>query len=169
MELLNKIYGLVQAVKCWNNKFCNDMTAIGFEQSKADPCVFRKITDKKAETVVVVHVDDVFAHAKDQAAMERFAAELGRKFKLKDMGNAKYYMECHITRGHKAHELKIDQRLYVESMVERFGVKKTSRVPASSGVPTLSKVDEPQTPAEKKYMLKFPYREAVGRSCGWQR
>ena len=31
-----------------------------------------------------------------------------------------------------------------------------------SGVPTLSNTDEPQTPEEKKYMLKFPYWEAVG-------
>ena len=30
--LLNKvIYGLVQAGRCWNNKFCNDLTSIGFE------------------------------------------------------------------------------------------------------------------------------------------
>ena len=29
---LNKaIYGLVQAGRCWNNKFCDDITAIGFE------------------------------------------------------------------------------------------------------------------------------------------
>ena len=43
---LNKaIYGLVQAGMCWNNKLCDDMTAIGFEQAKADPCVFRKVVD----------------------------------------------------------------------------------------------------------------------------
>ena len=84
------------------------MTAIGFEQSKADPCVFRKIADKEAEVVVVVHVDDNLAHAKEQATMERFAAELGRKFKLKDMGDAKYYMRCHITRDRKALEMKLD-------------------------------------------------------------
>ena len=45
--------------------------------------------------------------------------------------------------------------------MEKFGVKKASRMPASSGVPTLSKADESRTP-EKKCMLKFPYREAVG-------
>ena len=43
------------------------MTAIGFEQAKADPCVFRKVADGEAEMVVVVHVDDNLAHAKDQA------------------------------------------------------------------------------------------------------
>ena len=46
--------------------------------------------------------------------MNRFAAELGRKFKLKDMGDAEYYMGCPITRNRKARELKFDQHLYVE-------------------------------------------------------
>ena len=41
---LNKgIYGVVQMGRCWNNKFCDDMTAIGFEQAKADPCVFHNV------------------------------------------------------------------------------------------------------------------------------
>ena len=159
---LNKaIYGLVQAGRCWNNKFCDDMTAIGFEQAKADPCVFRKVVDGEEEMVVVVHVD-VLAHAKDQATMDRFAAELGQKFTLKNMGDAGYYMGCHITRNRKARELKFNQHLYVESMVKRFDVKKTTKIPAASGVPTLSKADEPRNPEEKEEMRKFPYREAVG-------
>ena len=57
--------------------------------------------------VVSVHMDDILAHAKDQATMVRLAAELGEKFKVK-------------------------------SMVEKFGVEKARRTPASSGVPTLS-------------------------------
>ena len=112
---LNKvIYGLVQAGRCWNNKFCDDMMAIGFEQAKADTCVFRKVFDCDAEMVVVVHVDDILAHAKDQATMDRFAVDLGQKFKSKDMGDAGYYMGCHITRNRKARELKLDQHLYVK-------------------------------------------------------
>ena len=140
MGRLNKaIYGLVQAGRCWNNKFCDGMTAIGFEQAKADPCVFRKVVDGEAEMVVVVHVDDILAHAKDQATIDRFAAELGQKFKLKDMSDAGYYMGCHITRNRKARELKFDQHLYVESMVKRFDVTKTTKIPAASGVPTPQK------------------------------
>ena len=147
---LNKaIYGLVQAGRCRNNKFCHDMTAIGFEQAKADPCVFRKVVDGEAEMVVVVHVDDILPHAKGQAVMDKFATELGHKFKLKDMGDAGYYMGGHITRNRKARELKLDQHLYVESMVKRFDVKKTTKIPAASGVPTLSKADKPRNPDEK--------------------
>ena len=160
---LNKaIYGLVQAGRCWNNKFCDDMTAIGLEQAKADPCVFRKVVDGEAEKLVVLHVDDILAHAKDQATMDRCAAELGQKFKLKDMGDAGYYMGCHITRNRKARELKLDQHLYVKSMVKRFDVKKATKIPAASGVPTLSKADEPRNPEAKEEMRKFPYLEAVG-------
>ncbi|CAN0174703.1 unnamed protein product, partial [Ascophyllum nodosum] len=120
------------------------------------------VVDGEAEMVVVVHVDDILAHAKDQATMNRFAAELGRKFKLKDMGDAEYYMGCHITRNRKARELKFDQHLYVESMVKRFNVKKEAKIPAASGVQTLSKADEPQNPEEKEDMKMLPYREAVG-------
>ena len=164
---LNKApYGLVQAGRCWNNKFCDDITAIGFEQAKADPCVFRKVVDGEAEMVVVVHVDDILAHAKDKSTMDRFAAELGQKFKLKEMGDAGYYMGCRITRNRKARELKFDQHLYVKSMVKRFDVKKTTKIPAASGVPTLSKTDEPRNPEEKGEMRKFPYREAVGALDG---
>ena len=160
---LNKaIYGLVQAGRCWNNKFCDNMTAIGFEEAKADPCVFRKVVDGEAEMVVVVHVDDILAHAKDRATMDRFAAELGQKFKMKDMGDAGYYMGCHITRNREARELKFDQHLYVESMVKKFDVKKKSMILAASGVPTLSKADQPRNPEEKEEMRKFPNREAMG-------
>ena len=138
------------------------MTAIGFKQAKADPCVFRKVVGGEAEMVVVVHVDDILVHAKNQATMDRFAAEIGPKFKLKNMGDVGYYMGCHITRNRKARELKLDQHLYVESMVKRFDVKKVTKIPAASGVPTLSKADEPRNPEEKEEMKKFPYREAVG-------
>ena len=63
--------------------------------------MFHKIAEKEAEMVVVVHVDDIHAHARDQTTMESYAAELGRKFKLKDISDAKYYMAYYITRGRK--------------------------------------------------------------------
>ena len=163
VRLLNRaIYRLVQAGRCWNNKLCSDMAAIGFEQSKAHPCVFRKIADKEAEIVVVVHVDGILDHAKDQATMERFATELGRKFRLKDMGDAKYYMGCHITRDRKAHELELDQRLYVKSMVEKFGVKKSSRVPALLRCQPSQKRMSRKPRRRRNICLQFPYREVVG-------
>ena len=47
-------------------------------------------------------------------------------------------------------------------MVRRFDVKKVTKIPGASGVPTLSKADEPRNPEEKKEIRKFPYRETAG-------
>lgn len=86
---MNKaIYGLAQAGRCQRNKACVDITVIEFEQSNADPCVVFKVADSDMEMVVVVQVDDISLHAKDKATIDRFAAELGHKFKLIDIGDA---------------------------------------------------------------------------------
>ena len=50
-----------------------------------------KVDGGEVEVVVVVHVDDNLAHSRGQATMERFAVELKRKFKLKDMDDDNYY------------------------------------------------------------------------------
>ena len=47
-------------------------------------------------------------------------------------------------------------------MVKRFDFKKATKISAASGVPTLSKADEPRNPEEKEEMRKLPYQEAVG-------
>ena len=47
-------------------------------------------------------------------------------------------------------------------MVKRFDVKKETKIPAASGVPMLSKADEPRNSEKKEEMRKFPYREALG-------
>ena len=70
--LLNKIYGLVQTVRCLFNIFCDDK----FEQSEADRRVFYKFDDAEVEMVAFMHVDDILAHA--QATIERFTVELGK-------------------------------------------------------------------------------------------
>lgn len=70
---------------------------IGFEHSKADPCVFCKVVAGEAEIMVVEHVVGILSYAKDQVTIDRFAVELGQKFKLKDTSDARYYMGCHIT------------------------------------------------------------------------
>ena len=88
---------------------------------------------------------------------------------MKDMDDAKYDMGYHITRVRKARELKLDQHLYVKSKVEKFGIKKASRILASSGVSFISKADEPQTPEKKEKRCQSSHtKKQWGRSCGRQ-
>ena len=73
MGFLNKIYGLVQTGRYLFDIVCDDK----FEQLEAGRCVFREFDDGEVEMVVLMHMDDILAHA--QATMERFAARLGGK------------------------------------------------------------------------------------------
>ena len=51
---------------------------IGVEQSKADPCVFRKVVDGEVTLIVCVHVDDLPVTAKDKETFGVFYAQLKR-------------------------------------------------------------------------------------------
>ena len=160
--ILNKaIYGLVQAGTCWNMRLTNDLKTLGFEQLHVSPCAFRTFVAGKMEAILVVHVDDLLALTVTKEAMETFVRELRSMLKIKYLGEAPYYMGCHITRDWSKKKLKSNQYLYVRTITERFGIGKTAMVPATAGGKSLSKEHGSKTPEEKGKMTKIPYREAV--------
>ena len=54
--------------------------------------MFRKVDDKEVEMVMVMHVDDILAHAKEQPAMKSFASELRKTFMWEDMGDIRFFV-----------------------------------------------------------------------------
>ena len=97
---------------------------------------------------------------------EQALRDLHSCFPIKDLGEASYYLGCHITRDRDAGTLKFDQHRYVQAVAERFGITKTSAIPSAAGEKALSKEDSPQTDAEAEEMRQVPYREAVGALKG---
>ncbi|CAN0074023.1 unnamed protein product, partial [Ascophyllum nodosum] len=84
-------------------------------------------------------------------------------FPIKDIGEAGFYLGCHITGDCDAGTLKFDQHYYVRTMASKFRVEKTSTTPAAAGEKPLSKDDARQTVAETEEMHVIPsYWEAVG-------
>ena len=110
-------------------KVTNDLKMLGFAQSRADPCIFRKAIVGKMEAILVVHVDDLLALAITNEAMEMFVRELRATSKVKDLSEASYYAVCHITRGRTKKELKFERNLYTRTITEQFGTDKTAMVP----------------------------------------
>lgn len=123
----------------------DDLKKLGFEQSHADPCVFRKDVDEQAEVVAVIHVDDILVASKWSGNIDQFVADLRSRFKIKDLGKATCYMGSHISRNRQKRELKFDQLQYVQTTTDRFGTVKTSMIPAAAGSRPLSKEDGPQS------------------------
>ena len=143
-------------------KFTDGIKDKGFEQSHADPCVFRRIVDDEVVTVIVEYVDDILLASKTKKHEGRTLSDLSSCFNIKDLGEAEFYLGCHITRNREARTLTFDQHIYAETVAKGFNVTKTSMIPMATGVKPLSKEDGPKNPKEREEMRRIPYREAVG-------
>ena len=66
-KLERAIYGLKKSGCKWGH-FCADtLIADGFEQCKADPCIFRKIVDRVVVMSIGVYVDDLLVGGSQEA------------------------------------------------------------------------------------------------------
>ena len=113
-------------------------------------------------TVVVVYVDDILLASKTMEDEGRTLSDLSSCFKIKDLGEAGFYLGCHITRNREVRTLTFDQHIYAETVSKRFNVTETGMIPMATGMKPLSKEDGPKNPKERKGMRRIPYREAVG-------
>ncbi|CAM9228118.1 unnamed protein product [Discosporangium mesarthrocarpum] len=59
VRLNSALYGLSQGSRRWNDRFTQVLLGLGFDQSKADPCLFRYVSNYDVDLLVAVHVDDM--------------------------------------------------------------------------------------------------------------
>ena len=127
------------------------------------PCVFRKSIAGNMKAILVVHVDDLLVLTVIKEAVETFVGELRSTLKIKDLGEASYYMGRHIPQDRVKQKLKFDQYLHARTITERFGVSKTAIVPSTpGGVKLLSKEHVPKPPEENDKMTNIPHLEVMG-------
>ena len=73
------MYGLRKAGRQWKMRLTRVLLqTTGMEQSKADPCVYRKVVDGEVTLIGCVHVDDPAVTAKDKRCLMLSCAVEGR-------------------------------------------------------------------------------------------
>ena len=89
--------------------------------------------------------------------------QLFSKFNMKDLGAANYILGMEIKRDRANRKLWLNQRKYVETVLQRFNMQdsKLVNVPIPVGV-KLSSEQCPKTQEEEEDMSHVPYESAVG-------
>jgi hypothetical protein len=117
---LNKsLYGLKQASRQWFAKFSSTIIKQGFVQSKSDYSLFTR-TQGTAFIALLVYVDDILIASNDMPSVNTLKASLHAEFKLKDLGNLKYFLGLEVARSTKG--ISLCQRKYVLDILSDSGI-----------------------------------------------
>nr|GEW39575.1 putative RNA-directed DNA polymerase [Tanacetum cinerariifolium] len=91
-RLKKSLYGLKQSPRAWFGRFTLAMKRYGFKQSNSDHTLFLK-NRKNRVTYLIIYVDDMVITGNDEEEIKRLKKGLFTEFKMKDLGNLKYFLE----------------------------------------------------------------------------
>ncbi|XP_050255160.1 uncharacterized mitochondrial protein AtMg00810-like [Quercus robur] len=114
---------------------------LGFIQSKANYSLF---TRQQGESFIalLVYVDDVLIATNDKEQVDQFKVLLDQKFKLKDLGDLKYFLGLEVSRTVKG--IALCQRKYALELLsdaELLGCK-PSRIPMEQNLKLIHKLSQ---------------------------
>jgi len=118
-RLLKFLYGLKQASRQMNLKLTQALLDSGFAQSKHDYSLFTK-ADKNKFMLVLVYVDDLLVTGNDLDEIQNVKVVLHQKFKLKDLGELRYFPGIEFARSKEG--ILMSQRKYALEMISDMGL-----------------------------------------------
>jgi hypothetical protein len=72
--------------------------------------------------MIALYVDDIPAACNDATLLTSFKAQLGARFKIKDMGSLSQLLCMHITRDRSARTISLDQSKYLRDILAKYGM-----------------------------------------------
>ncbi|KAI5321949.1 hypothetical protein L3X38_031021 [Prunus dulcis] len=118
-RLHKSLYGLKQASRNWFAKFTNALQDAGFVQSLADYSLFTRYHDNSF-TIILIYVDDIVITGNDPKAIQSLKDFLHARFRIKDLGNLKYFLGIEVARSKKG--IFISQRKYALDILDDAGL-----------------------------------------------
>ena len=162
-RLLKGLYGLKQAGRQWYKKFIEEFAKIGFRQIESDWSVHTCETEL-GRSMTATSVDDILVASTTKAESDQVAKDLGSLFEITDSEQVESLLGCRITRNRARRSIKIDQEIYITSILRQFGMEHCNS--ATTPLPPklyLTKHMCPTTQKEREEVSHHPYREVVGK------
>jgi transposase InsO family protein len=161
-RLKKSLYGLKQSGRQWYQRMNDVLLNMSFYHLEADHCVY-VFKDSSTIIILTLYVDDLLLISNSLKKLTQFKERLSVTFQMKDLGEASYVLGLQIRRDWAARSLSISQSLYIQKVLNKFGMTNCDPVstPLDNHV-VLSKSQAPATPAAKEQMKRVPYQSAVG-------
>ncbi|XP_022569788.1 uncharacterized protein LOC111212509 [Brassica napus] len=127
-RLHKSIYGLKQASRQWFLKLSSTLCAMGFEKAHGDHTLFTR-SKNGTFLAILIYVDDILIVSNQDSLVVEFKCALQAHFKLRDLGEAKYYLGLEIARS--AEGISLCQRKYTLELLSTTGflASKPSTIP----------------------------------------
>ncbi|RVW81703.1 Retrovirus-related Pol polyprotein from transposon RE1 [Vitis vinifera] len=153
-HLHKSLYDLKQASRQWFAKFSTAIQAAGFVQSKADYSLFT-CRKGKSFTALLIYVDDILITGNDVNAIVALKQFLHSHFRIKDLGDLKYFLGIEVSRSKKG--ISISQRKYTLEILKDGGFL--------GAKPVNFPMEQNTKLSDSGELLKDPsqYRRLVGR------
>jgi Reverse transcriptase (RNA-dependent DNA polymerase) len=158
-KLKRSIYGLRQAPRACNKRLTGDLKLSGIQPLINAESVFSSIADESV-VYLIIYVDYILVVAAFESALTRVKTILTKLYKIKDLGNAEYFLGVKIEREHK--QVKLTQELYTRGVLERYGMLESKRAPTPMAQSSDLMHMSPCSESDSKSMIGVPYREAIG-------
>ena len=167
-KLHKSLYRLKQASWQWYLKLSSTIMKMGFMKSRNDHTLFVKNVDGRY-LAVLVYVDDILVVRNKDEVFKDFIGELESYFKLRNLGDAKYFLGFEIARSAKG--ISVCQIKYILELVDDtcFLGCKPSSIPLDPtvqlSIETIIPKDESKIIHEMGALLSEPkvYRRMMGR------
>jgi hypothetical protein len=129
---LNKaLYRLKQSPKLWFDTLADFLATIGFQPLVSNACIF---SDGKG-TFITTFVDDLQLIRPSIETINQLKAALHAKFKIEDLRASSFYLGIELTRDKPNRTLKLNQKAYIERMLDDFNINdyKPAPTPMTTG------------------------------------
>jgi hypothetical protein len=123
-KLKRSLYGLKQAGRTWNATLDKSLLELGFTRLDAETClyIYREAGKGGGICFLVVYVDDLLLAASSRALMNTIKSMLSSRFKMRDLGPAKFMLGIEVERDRRARTITLSQRQYFDKVLERCGM-----------------------------------------------
>lgn len=115
-RLQRSLYGLKQALRCWNQKFDDFMVSLKFQQRREDPCLYICHSGSN-KIIVTLYVDDGLIASTSAHEMEVFISKLQSNFKIV-ASELTYFLGLEISQVNG--DIAVGQTAFIEKILEWF-------------------------------------------------